>query len=123
MDILDLVTDTMQHITSGGFDPHTAPWDHKVCVMLHAAQGTIDNGGFEYFFESPFDGRPVLEDFPRAFEAVGAQSSAAAIREAIKRAGSPAPSFNDLNSVLWRESKRNYELLGRYITEHASSYA
>ena len=123
MDVLDLVTYTMQRITSGGFDPHNAPWEHKVCVMLHAAQGTIDNGGFEYFFEAPFDGRPILEEFPRAFEAVGAQSSAAALLEAIKRAGSPPASFSDLNSLLWRESKHNYELLGRCITEHASSYA
>jgi len=123
MDDLDLVTHTIQRITSGGFDPYNAPWDHKVCVMLHAAQGIIDNGGFEYFFEAPFDGRPILEEFPRAFEAVGAQSSAAALREAIKRAGSPPASFSDLNSLLWRESKHNYELLGRYITEHASSYA
>ena len=122
MDV-NLVTHTMQRITADGFDPHTAPWDHKVCVMLHAVQGIIDNGGFEYFFEAPFDGLPVLDDFPKAFEAVGAQSSAAALREAIKRASSPPASFDDLNSVLWRESKNNYELLGRYITEHASSYA
>jgi hypothetical protein len=123
MEVVDLVTHTMQRITSSGFDPHSAPWDHKVCVMLHAAQGTIDNGGFEYFFEAPFDGQPVLEDFPKAFEAVGAQSSGAAVREAIKRAGSRPATFNDLDSVLWCESKRNYELLARYITEHASSYA
>ena len=123
MDVVDLVTHTMRRITAGGFDPHTAPWEHRVCVMLHAAQGIIDNGGFEYFFEAPFEGHPALDDFPEAFEAVGAQSSAAALREALKRASSPPASFSDLNSVLWRESKLNYQLLGRYITEHASSYA
>jgi len=123
MDVTDLVTQTMQRITSRGFDPHTAPWDHKVCVMLHAAQGIVDNGGFEYFFEAPFEGRPALEDFPKAFEAVGAHISAAALREAINRANMPSATYDDLDSVLWRESQRNYQLLSAYIHAHASSYA
>jgi len=122
MDVIDLVTHTVLRITAHGFDPHTAPWDRKVCVMLHAAQGIIDNGGFEYFFEAPFEGRPELEDFPRVFEVVGAHTSAAALREAIKRTCSPPATYDDLNAVLWREGQRNYQLLAAYITEHSSSY-
>jgi len=91
--------------------------------MLHAAQGIIDNGGFEYFFEAPFEGHPELDDFPKVFEAVGAHSSAAALREAINRSATPQATYDDLNSILWRESKRNYELLSGYIITHASSYA
>jgi len=123
MDAIALITETMQRICARGFDPNRAPWEHKVCVMLHAAQGIIDNGGFEYFFEAPFEGRPVPDDFPSVFEAVGAHTSAAALREAFKRAGLLHASFHDLNSILWRESRRNYELLGAYIRAHASSYA
>jgi len=123
MDAIALITETTQRICARGFNPNLASWEHKVCVMLHAAQGIIDNGGLEYFFEAPFEGRPALDDFPTVFEAVGAHVSAAALREAFKRAGSPHASFHDLNSVFWRESRRNYELLGSYIAAHASSYA
>ena len=123
MDAIALVTETILRICAHGFNPNRAPWEHKVCVMLHAAQGIIDNGGFEYFFEAPFEGHPMPDDFPNVFEAVGAHTSAAALREAFKRSGSPHASFDDLNSILWRESRRNYELLGSYITAHASSYA
>ena len=91
--------------------------------MLHAAQGIIDNGGLEYFFESPFEGDPDMEDFPRVFEAVGAVSSAAALREALDRAKSNSPVYDDLNKLLWDESETNYALLSDYIKTHESSYA
>jgi hypothetical protein len=66
MDVTDLVTqNNATHYVPRGSTPHTAPWDHEVCVMLHAAQGIVDNGGFEYFFEAPFEGRPALEDFQK----------------------------------------------------------
>jgi len=123
MSAVDLITKTMRRITSRGFNPGLAKWEHKVCVMLHAAQGIIDNGGFEYFFETPFEGRPDLGEFPKVFEAVGAHASAAALREAINRSASPQATYDDLNSVLWRESERNHELLSVYISTHASSYA
>ena len=123
MDTVDLNTETMLRVTAQGFDPRVGPWDHKVCVMLHAAQGIIDNGGFEYFFESAFDGDPLMEDFSAVFEAVGASSSAAAIRDALLRQKSPSPTYDDLNSILWRDSESNYDLLSKYISAHTSSYA
>lgn len=120
---VDFITSIIRRVTSKGFNPREASWVHKVCVMLHAAQGIIDNGGFEYFFESPFDSDPVMEDFPEVFETVGAHSSAEAVREAIRRSLSPAPKYDDLNNILWRDSEYNYELLSNYITAHASSFA
>lgn len=113
----------MRRVTSRGFDPHTASWEHKVCVLLHAAQGIIDNGGFKYLFESPFEGNPEMKDFPRVFEAVGAISSAEAVRAALARSVDPHTNYEDLNRVLWRESEQNYALLEQYIRAHESSYA
>lgn len=92
-------------------------------MLLHAAQGIIDNGGFEYFFESPFEGNPDMEDFPRVFDAIGATASAAAVQEALTRASRPDAGYDDLNQVLWRESERNYALLEKYIKAHEGSYA
>lgn len=123
MDSADLITMTMQRVTSRGFNPRTSLWEHKVCVMLHAAQGIIDNGGFEYFFASTWPENPEMDDFSRVFEAVGATSSANAVREALARAKSPSPVFDDLNKLLWNESERNYALLEQYIKLHESSYA
>lgn len=119
----DLITETMKRVTARGFDPRRSPWDHKVCVLLHAAQGIIDNGGFEYFFESSFHGNPDMEDFPRVFEAVGASSTAGAILEALQRSRIAGANYDDLNKLLWRESEQNYQLLEAYITAHAESYA
>jgi hypothetical protein len=123
MDAADLVTETMLRVTANGFNPHTSPWPHKVCVMMHAAQGIIDNGGFEYFFSVPFDGDPDPEDFSKVFAATGADESASAIREAMVRSNSTESMFEDLNALLWRESDRNYELLAEFILTHAASYA
>jgi len=122
MDTVDLVAETITRVTMQGFDPHQASWDHKVCVFMHAAQGIIDNGGFEYFFESPFHRNPDMSDFPAVFEAVGAKFSADAVREALRRASTTIPQYDDLNKILWRESEANYDLLARYIKSHASSY-
>ena len=122
-DAISVITETVRAITSRGFDPLHAPWDHKVCVMVHAAQGIIDNGGFAYFFETPFEGDPTLDDFPLAFTAIGAFSSAAAMSEALKRNALGGSEFSDLDTILWRESPGNLELLASYVRGRAESYA
>ena len=122
MDDVDLITETLRRVTADGFDPRAAPWEHKVCVMLHAAQGLVDNGGFAYFFACPFDGEPDMQDFPAVFEAVGAHASAQALREALLRAQAPEPDYTDLDAILWRDSDENHALLARYITAHAERY-
>ncbi len=119
-DILDTVTD---RIAALGFNPHTSPWPHKVFMMLQAAQGIIDNGGFEYFFESPFDGDPDMQEFPLVFDAVGATTSAATIREALSRSRLPDADFSDMNSVMWGESEQNYAMLAAYVRTHPEAFA
>lgn len=91
--------------------------------MLLTAQGMIDNGGFEYFFENDFEGDPDMNDFPLVYAAVGAMASAAAVKEALVRAVDGPSSYDDLNELLWKESEHNYGLLEAYISAHAASYA
>jgi hypothetical protein len=120
---IDIVSATMQRITGRGFDPKTASWDHRVCIFVHAAQGIIDNGGFEYFFEMPFPGNPELGEFVEAFNAIGAAESSGALAAAIKRHTAGTGTFDDLNSILWRNSESTWARLSDYIAAHPASYA
>ncbi len=118
----DLVTETMKRITAGGYNSHESSWEHKVCIMLHALQGIVDNGGFEYFFELSFKDNPVMDDFAAVFQAVGAHSSASAVREALRQSQLSEPKYDDLNLVLWNNSESNYDLLEKYIASHTNNY-
>ena len=40
-------------------------------VIVYSAWGIIENGGFEYFFESNFPGDPPYDVFAQAFSSVG----------------------------------------------------
>ena len=119
----DIVHATVQRITAAAFDPRTSPWEHRVCVLVHAAQGIIDNGGFEYFFEAPFDGDPDMADFAKAFQAIGASESSAAMESAVRRNAVAASTYDDLNAVMWANSDDTFRRLAAYIAERPSSYA
>ena len=40
-------------------------------VIVYSAWGLIENGGFQYFFESNFPGDPPYDVFTQAFRSVG----------------------------------------------------
>jgi hypothetical protein len=53
-------------------------------VVIDTAQGIIDNGGLEYFYESDFPGNPPYSFFVDTFRRIGAESVASCI-EATSR--------------------------------------
>ena len=55
----------------------------RTVALVHAAQGVIDNGGFQYFFESDFPGRPPYSLFVDAYRTIGADEEAATLEKAI----------------------------------------
>jgi hypothetical protein len=65
-------------------DPDSLPPPLRTVVLVHAAQGIIDNGGLQYFFENDFPGRPPYSVFVDAYRAIGAHEEARAIAEAVK---------------------------------------
>jgi hypothetical protein len=65
------------------FNINTASQVEQVVVLVTTAQGLIDNGGFAYFFENDFEGKPDYQLFVNAFDAIGATESAQAFREAL----------------------------------------
>ena len=60
------------------------PPEIQTVVLVHAAQGVIDNGGLQYFFEADFPGRPPYSVFVDAYRTIGANGEAAALAEAAK---------------------------------------
>lgn len=56
----------------------------RTVVLVHAAQGIIDNGGLEYFFESDFPGQPPYSRFVEAYRRIGALEEAQALADAVK---------------------------------------
>src|SRR5690606_5096314 len=48
------------------------------------AQGVIDNGGFQYFFESDWPDRPAYDEFVSAYRAIGLAEEAETFQRAIE---------------------------------------
>jgi hypothetical protein len=43
----------------------------QTILMVHGAQGVLDNGGLQYFFESDWPERPAYSSFSDAYRRVG----------------------------------------------------
>lgn len=55
----------------------------RVVIMVSTAQGIIDNGGLQYFFENNFPEKPPYALFVDAYRAIGAKKEAAALESSI----------------------------------------
>ncbi len=112
----DIIDKTFDHIIQKGFDVNTSSLQDKVVVLVTTAQGIIDNGGFQYFFENEFEGDPNLQDFVSVFEQIGALESAGAIKKAIEiNASNEHGEFDALDAIMFKESESNYNKLREYI--------
>jgi len=119
------------------------PWVSQVVLVVLAAQGYVDNGGFGYFFEGDYPGNPPYSVFANAFRAIGADESAECIELAASLFLFPDPHLNgDARRNYLREhcmidgrsifdcpleklgdgvidnSDANYALLAQYIRDH-----
>src|SRR5262249_36399230 len=66
-----------------GNSPLRLPLPLQTLVVIYSAQGVIDNGGLEYFFEANFPGRPPYSIFGLAYRRIGAIDAAECIEKAI----------------------------------------
>lgn len=64
-------------------DPGLLPEPLRVVVLVHAAQGLIDNGGLPYFFGMDFPGQPDYGQFTAAYRAIGALECAGLLERAL----------------------------------------
>jgi hypothetical protein len=53
-------------------------------LLIHAAQGIIDNGGYRYFFGSDWPGKPPCSRFIDAYRAIGCEKQARELERVIR---------------------------------------
>src|SRR5688572_956304 len=64
-------------------DLSNLPLALRVVAIVHAAQGIIDNGGLQYFFEVDFPGKPPYSLFVDAYREIGASDEASVLEQAV----------------------------------------
>ncbi|MBG9390084.1 DMP19 family protein [Caenimonas aquaedulcis] len=79
----------------------------QTVLIVEAAQGIIDNGGLEYFFEADFPGNPPYSVFAEAFERVGAVAAAAGIEAAARMFPFEEPQLHEAKRQAWIESVKS----------------
>jgi len=108
----------------------------SVVAIITCAQGIIDNGGLRYFFERDFPGQPSYGLFVDAYRAIGADSEAQAIAEAVSAFGLSRPElqgrarFRLLEGPVGAQVERFdmqmcsdvWRMLDAYIREHETEF-
>ena len=79
-DIWPATLSAQQMLTSVGDDMSRLSESVRIFLLVNGAQGVIDNGGYNYFFEEDWPGNPPYEDFADAYEAIGCIRQAADLR-------------------------------------------
>ncbi len=65
-------------------DPAKLPPAVRTVLLVHAAQGIIDNGGLQYFFESDWANQPPYSIFVNGYRAIGSAAEADALAAAVQ---------------------------------------
>jgi hypothetical protein len=55
----------------------------QTLITLHSVQGVVDNGGFQYLFESDFPANPPYSKFVEAYRRIGAGHAAECLEKAV----------------------------------------
>ena len=129
---------------AGAGDISKLKQESRTLVLVHAAQGLIDNGGLQYFFEADFPANPSYEMFVEAYVAIGAKEAAANLARAValfpfknphlhmKRRNDFLDSFKDeegdaidspfepLTRALYG-NKQVWQCLERYVEQHRTA--
>jgi Domain of unknown function (DUF4375) len=73
----------------------------QTVAVINSAQGVIDNGGLEYFFESDFDGAPEYSFFVEIYRRIGAESAASCIEESAAMFPFAQPNLYEFKRQQW----------------------
>ena len=67
-----------------GRDKTRLPVEFPTFLIVESAQGIIDNGGLQYFFESDWDDKPPYQEFCDAYARIEAREAAKWLAEAVE---------------------------------------
>ncbi len=82
-ELLDRMSDAaFAALGQAGGDPTSLSDPYRTIVLIYTAQGVIDNGGFQYFFESDFPGIPSYSVYIEAYRRIQAHEAADALETA-----------------------------------------
>ena len=82
----------------------------QVVLIVSTAQGIIDNGGLQYFYESDFADQPAYEEFVQAYRAIGAAEAADLLQRSIELIPFPSPHLHEEKRQLWLDQFRENEM-------------
>jgi Domain of unknown function (DUF4375) len=122
------------------FDPGALPAEHRAVLLIWHTQEVIGNRGFNGFLGADMPGDPDYRYMRDAYEAVGCEPAAAAVRrlfDAFPAGKAPADArarvqaFGKANHAVHGALNRDFlkaqgaltTALARYIREHASTFA
>lgn len=120
-------------------DLSNVPEHERVVLCVLGASGIINNGGFNYLFETSVEGDPHYLLTAEAFNAIGAHECFAAFEQVFRlfrdrrppadpnarlkqyRQGGAAPR-HEIDQLFWKGSKKIDRLLAAYVRAHREAY-
>lgn len=96
-------------VQESGGDVNQLPIPVQTVVVIDTAQGIIDNGGLEYFYESDFPGNPPYSFFVEAFRRIGAEAVASCIEETSRMFPFPEPHLYESKRQQWLDAVKHDE--------------
>jgi hypothetical protein len=82
-------------------DIFSLPIPLQTVVVVDSAQGIIDNGGLEYFYESDFVGTPDYGFFVSAYRRIGAEAAASCIETTSALFPFDKPHLHEAKRLNW----------------------
>ena len=92
-----------------GGDVFRLPEAFQTVVVIETAQGIIDNGGLEYFFESDFPNNPPYSFFVDTFRRIGAEGVAHCIEGASRMFPFPDAHLHESKRQRWLDGVKEDE--------------
>ncbi len=86
-----------------------APTPVQMVMTVCTAQGIIDNGGLQYFYEADFEDQCPYSDFVDAYHAVGAMAAAELIARSYKLFPFSEPHLFEAKRQKWLDETREQE--------------
>lgn len=87
-------------------DINRLPTPLQTVVVVTSAQGIIDNGGLEYFYECDFDGSPAYSFFVEAYRRIGAERAAQCIATSHQMFPFAEPHLHETARQKWLDTVR-----------------